>query len=163
MKVKELSNQPVAIFLIGVSGSGKSTYRATLPSDYVVLSTDEYFERLAKERNINYEQAFKEGSFAAANAELESNFKNAVASNANIIFDQQNISVKSRAKRLRLLPSNYKKIAIVFNVSEDELMRRLQTRAKETGKDVPLGYVMKMKAGYQEPTKAEGFDEVRHV
>lgn len=163
MKLEEVINQPVAIFLVGLTGSGKSTFRTKLPPDYVILSTDSYFERLAQERKIPYEQAFKEGNFSQAEATLKNSFEAAIKNNQSIVLDQQNISIKSRAKRLRQIPPHYKKIAIVFNVSDEELKRRLDARGKETGKRPPDSYVTQMKSLYQEPSKAEGFSEIRHI
>ena len=55
---------PQAVMLIGVPGSGKSTYidelKAQNPDrDYIVLSTDDILERLGSEKGLNYSQAFK--------------------------------------------------------------------------------------------------------
>ena len=102
--------KPKALFLIGVPGSGKSTFRATLPKDFVILSTDDVFDRLAKEHGMTYTQAFHKLGFKIPQAEFDAAFQEAIANNRNIVIDQTNMSVAARAKKLRLIPDHYWKV-----------------------------------------------------
>lgn len=160
MLLEEIAGQPVAIFLIGPPGSGKSTYRAKLPSSYVILSTDDVFDRLAAEKGLTYSQAFHELGFKIPQAEFDAAFNEAVKNNKNIVIDQTNMSRKARAKKLNLIPRHYKKVAVVFSVPMDELQKRLDKRAAETGKNIPPHVLENMMKSYEEPTKAEGFENI---
>jgi len=163
MQLQELQNQPVVMFLIGLPGSGKSTFRNKLPSSYIILSTDDVFDRLAKEQGLTYTQAFHQLGFTIPQAEFDKAFQDAIQNNKNIVIDQTNMNSKARGKKLRLIPKNYKKIAVIFTVSDDVLQQRLDKRAQATGKIIPSHVLATMKNSYEEPTKAEGFDEIRHI
>ena len=112
MCLEEIAGQPIVIFLIGPPGSGKSTFRANLPQSYVTLSTDDVFDRLAAQRGMTYSQAFHELGFKIPQAEFDAAFTDAITNSKNIVIDQTNMSRKARAKKLNLVPKNYKKIAI---------------------------------------------------
>jgi predicted kinase len=72
-----------------------------------------------------------------------------------------NIVKKSdREETLEMIPDDYKKIAVVFNVPEDELKKRLEKREKETGKHIPPEAIEKMKNCYTPPSKEEGFNKI---
>ncbi len=158
---------PQAIMLIGMPGSGKSTYidelKAQNPDrDYVVLSTDDILERLGDEKGWDYNQAFKNIPFKKVQAIFNTNFQQAVKDKKDIILDQTNLTVKSRAKKLNKLPEEYRKIAIVFIVTADELERRLNERFAKTGKSVPEFILNNMIRSYIPPSHSE-FDEIIEV
>ncbi len=158
---------PQAIMLIGMPGSGKSTYidelKAQNPDrDYIVLSTDDILERLGSEKGLNYSQAFKNIPFKKVQAIFNNDFRQAINNESNIIIDQTNLTVKSRAKKLNKIPEEYKKIGIVFSVGEDEMNRRLDERAAKTGKFVPQ-FVLKNMMGYYIPPSRSEFDEIIEV
>ncbi len=154
-----------AIMLIGMPGSGKSTYidklKAQNPDrDYVVLSTDDVLERLGNEHGWDYRQAYENIPFKKVQAIFNTNFRQAVKDKRDIIIDQTNLTVKSRAKKLNKIPKEYKKIGIVFSVDEDEMNRRLNERAARTGKFIPQ-HVLENMMGYYVPPSRSEFDEVR--
>jgi predicted kinase len=76
-----------------------------------------------------------------------------------VVIDRTNMTAKGRKKYLDMVPKNYKKIAVVFNIPDDELQRRLKTRADETGKTIPSFVLENMLKSYQEPTLEE-FDKI---
>ena len=54
---------PQAIMLIGMPGSGKSTYISELKAqnpdrDYIILSTDDVLERLGNEKGWDYREEY---------------------------------------------------------------------------------------------------------
>jgi len=158
---------PQAIMLIGVPGSGKSTYISKLKAqnpdrDYTVLSTDDVLELLGSEQGWDYNQAFKNIPFKKVQAIFNTNFQQAVKNKNDIIIDQTNLTVKSRAKKLNKLSKEYKKIAVVFSVDADEMKRRLDQRAAETGKSIPQHILDNMIRSYVPPSNSE-FDEIRIV
>ena len=78
-----------------------------------------------------------------------------------MIWDQTNVSKKSRAPKLAMVPDHYEKIAVVFATPDDEeLQRRLGSRP---GKSIPAHIVMGMASSLQQPTYDEGFDDIINV
>ena len=86
--------------LCGIPTCGKSTYIEKLKkldywSDAVVLSTDNYIEKIAQEHNTTYNEIF-ENCIDEATRQLEINFIEAKDKGKNIIYDQTNLSRKTR-------------------------------------------------------------------
>lgn len=158
---ENLSKQKEIVFLVGLPGSGKSTYIDKNYRDYVVVSTDNIIEKYAKKWNVDYNTAMKKLDFKIAERESRMEYEKAVNARKNIVIDKTNLTVKSR--RRFDTPRGYKKIAVVFDVSESELKNRLEKRKNETGKIIPQSTFDQMKGFYVEPKESEGFDEIIHV
>lgn len=158
---------PQVIMLIGIPGSGKSTYIKKLMAqnpdrEYVVLSTDDILELWGSEKGLDYNQAFKRFPFKQVEAEFYKRFNRAISNKQNVILDQTNLTIKSRDKKLRKVPSEYEKVGVVFEVDPDEIKRRLDRREIETGKSIPDNVITNMVASYQSPTNRE-FDRIVNV
>lgn len=146
--------------LIGVPGSGKSTWRNRISTDAVVLSTDDRIDAIAAAEGKTYTEVFKD-NIAAAEKAMYQDAMRAFASGQDVIWDQTNLTAKSRAKKLIIVPDDYEKIAVYFPTPEpDELKRRLDSRP---GKTIPANIVMGMISTLQPPTKEEGFDSILHA
>jgi tRNA uridine 5-carbamoylmethylation protein Kti12 len=79
----------------------------------------------------------------------------------DIIWDQTSTTVLSRAKKLRMLPSRYEKIAVVFTTPEpDELLIRLASRPEKV---IPDTVIQTMISKWEEPSIDEGFDKIIYV
>jgi len=147
--------------LIGVPASGKTTWVTqqswAVPCAYI--STDKWVEIYAKEVGRTYSEIFE--SFMPMAVDLMA--KEVVAARdmgRDIIWDQTSTTVKSRAKKFRMLP-DYEHIAIVFKTPKaSELMKRLAGRP---GKSIPWSVVSSMINGFEMPTEEEGFLEIRYV
>lgn len=154
---------PKAYILVGVPGSGKSTWIAKAPVDWnntIVASTDNYIDKIAKEQGKTYSEVFKD-NMSRAVYEMARAVRRAVEAGQDIIWDQTSTTIGSRKKKFNMLPEEYEVIAVVFPTPEkEELARRLGSRE---GKVLP-DYVMKqMIDGWQEPSEAEGFAKIIHV
>ena len=149
---------PKCYQLIGVPGSGKSTWANSRVWEMkcAYASTDEYVEAYARSVNKTYSEVFDAVMKDAVDAMAETVIQ-AKSMGQDIIWDQTSVSVKSRAKKFRMLP-NYQHIAVVFKTPEpDELARRLAGRP---GKTIP-DYVMRsMIENFEMPTEEEGFTEI---
>lgn len=144
--------------LIGVPGSGKTTWVKNNKNDAVVLSTDDYIERIAAEQNKTYSEVFKD-EIDSANTHMSQELTRAIKNGDDIIWDQTNLTVKSRKGKLSKIPKNYRKVAVYFSVPQD-LRQRLASRP---GKTIPEPVIISMINQLQPPSKEERFDEVVHA
>lgn len=146
---------PVLYMLIGVPGSGKSTWIKNNKHDAVVISTDDYVERAAEKQGKTYSEVFKD-VIGFATDQMEKDIIQAVRNERDIIWDQTNLTAKSRKAKLAKIPDDYHKVAVFFPVPKD-LRDRLASRP---GKTIPEPVVLSMINQLQPPTKEEGFDEI---
>lgn len=146
--------------LVGLPASGKSTYIRDILSvefpDAIVVSTDNHIEQYATSMNKTYNQVFSDYIKPATSLTLD-DVEYAFENKKDVIWDQTNLTVDSRKKKLNMFP-NYEKHCIVFETPvEYEHDRRLQSRP---GKNIPYHVIKSMKNSFQEPTKDEGFDTI---
>jgi predicted kinase len=145
--------------LVGVPGSGKSTWVKSKDFDWgktVVVSTDQYIELRALSQGLTYNDMF-ESTIKDATADMLRTVHQAVRAGTDIVWDQTNTTVASRAKKLRNIPSSYKKIAVYFKTPESEEHAR---RLDRPGKSIPAHVMKSMITSLEIPTLDEGFDEV---
>lgn len=146
---------PTLYMLVGVPGSGKTTWIKNNKHDAVVLSTDDYIERSAEKQGKTYSEVFKD-VIGFATDQMEKDLVQAVQNKRDIIWDQTNLTAKSRKSKLSRIPKEYKKVAVFFGVPSD-LRDRLASRP---GKVIPEPIIISMINQLQPPSKEEGFDEV---
>ena len=145
--------------LIGMPASGKSTWFKNIVADkssVTYLSTDQYIETYAAVQGKTYNEVFDEYIETATNLML---LESEIASHSenDVYFDQTNLTVKSRKKKLSWFP-DHRKVAVVFNsCSPIEYINRLNSRV---GKSIPQHVLKSMAASYQKPTLEEGFDQI---
>ena len=145
--------------LVGIPCSGKSTYvekLKTIPywSNSVILSTDNYIENVAQEHNTTYNEIF-EDCISEATRQLELAFIMAKDKGKNLIWDQTNLTVKTRKKKLSKLPSFYARGVIYFEISLEEALERNKNRE---GKFIPESILKRMYHQLEVPTLDEDFD-----
>jgi len=152
---------PECVFLCGIPCSGKSTFVNKLKKlsyweNAVVLSTDNYIEKVAQEHNTTYREIFDE-CIDEATRQLELALIEAKDRGENIIYDQTNLTVKTRKKKLSKLPSIYVRGVIYFDVTLEEALRRNENRE---GKYIPKSVLKRMYHQLEVPTLEEGWDYV---
>lgn len=154
---------PTLYVLVGVPGSGKSTWISKQPFDWnntVIASTDNYVEKVARQQGKTYNDVFKD-AMPAAIAHMMRTVKDAVTNNYDIVWDQTSTSVAARKKKIVAVPDTYRKVAVVFQTpNKKEHDRRLNNRP---GKVIPNDVLQNMQNTMTIPSKAEGFDEVIFV
>jgi predicted kinase len=155
---------PELVMLCGIPTCGKSTYVNKLKKldywkDAVVLSTDNYIEKIAQEHNTTYNEIF-EDCISEATRQLELAFIESKDKGKNIIWDQTNLSVKARKKKLSKLPSFYPRGVIYFPISLEEALERNENRE---GKYIPKSVLKRMWHQFEIPTLEEDFDYVEKV
>lgn len=152
---------PELLMLCGIPTSGKSTYVERLKKipywkNAVVLSTDNYIEQEAKKLGLTYNEIFDD-VIKDATRELELQLKQAIEDNSDIIWDQTNLTIKTRKKKLSKIPSFYKKSSVYFQVSLEEALERNKHRER---KFIPESILKRMYYQFEIPTIQEGFGHI---
>ena len=150
---------PTVYMLCGVPYSGKSTWTNSklISKPSYVLSTDDTIETICRVCDTTYAAAFDK-LIDYAEMVLELDLKEAIDRNQDIIWDQTNLTKKSRAKKLAKIPASYKKVAVNFTIpGYDEMKRRIELRQK---KIIPWSALERMFAQFEPASLEEGFDEV---
>jgi predicted kinase len=149
---------PKVYVLVGVPGSGKSTWVANQEwaANCAYVSTDHHVEARAAALGKTYNEVWAD--YMPTAIKMMANDVNiAAAEGKDIIWDQTSTSKASRRKKFKMLPKYYH-IAVVFKTPEKaELDRRLAGRV---GKHIPQKVMEQMIARLELPTKEEGYNEI---
>ena len=160
----KLLADPCAMMLIGVPGSGKSTFVDYCFNDCqfnshmsgcALISTDYFIENWAKDLDMTYNALFKD-SIKLAERMMYKTLDLAISRNRGIIWDQTNISKKVRKNKLDKIPKQYYKVAVFFETPHD-LQERLAGRS---GKMIPDDVMKNMINNIEFPSLDEGFDQI---
>ena len=149
--------------LVGIPGSGKTTYLNETFVDHYIASSDDIIEATARECGLTYEDVFKDSiGFATKIAEAQIEF--ASVCQKNVIVDRTNLTKKSRARMMSFLhrAKDYNKIALYFDTPLEIIKKRL-TKRNEDGKIISPQLLTEMQARLEPPTEDEGFNEVRII
>ena len=145
--------------LIGVPAAGKSFWLSNqlFADDVVVISTDALIDSYAASVGKTYDDVFWD-NIGNAQKNADAAAREAFAANQSVVWDQVNAGKKIRAKRLRMVPSHYEKIAVFFTTPEKiEHERRLTSRP---GKTIPPHVIIQMISNITFPSKDEGFNQI---
>lgn len=151
----------IMFMLIGLPGVGKSTWikdpsREGIP----VVSTDAYIEDFARLSGQTYNDVFSDQIKAATSA-MDLNVDLYIKNDRAFIWDQTNLTIKSRKQKLNKIPDHWNKIAVYFEKPEDiEWKRRLNSRP---GKVIPDFVLNNMQKNFEYPTIDEGFSSISVV
>ena len=113
---------PQAIILVGLPGSGKSTFRhrKLLPSlkfrgrNFAVYSTDDYLEEIAIEESQTYAWALDK-RFNVAKKYAQEALDIGLSYGCDLIFDQTNLSEAKRKSIIDKLPHNYSRSCVYLS------------------------------------------------
>lgn len=150
---------PKLIMLVGLPGSGKSTFGKMIQEEGVRLSTDDIIELHATIEGKTYNEVFQD-SIAAAKKLLQVHLEWALRENEPLIlWDQTNLTVKTRKAKLSKIPEKYTKICMFFDTPFETIFERNEKR-RLTGRNIPTRILFQMQEHLEVPTKEEGFDYV---
>lgn len=155
---------PKCTILVGVPGSGKSTwFSKNKTATMAPISTDNIIEFMGSLFGFTYDQIFSDSIKLADKIMWKRLEWNAERGN-DVVIDRTNLTSKSRKKFIDFLkPYGYEFEAVVFPLpgtvefSEEEWFRRLDSRQ---GKTIPNAVLASMVNSAQMPTEEEGFTKI---
>ncbi len=161
--VQQLTSEPWVLMLVGLPGTGKSTFIERLQErkKFLVASTDNLIEVEAKASGRTYSQVHREMASKTFRVEMNKRVAEAVKLQQNVVYDQTNMTRKSRNAKFTPFYKGYTKLILVFTLDEALLEQRLHDRARATGKFIPPTVMQSMRASYEEPNVLT--DKVSHV
>lgn len=141
--------KPVFLMLVGLPGSGKSTYAKQL-DDYIIHSSDAIREELtgdASDQNLN-SKVFET---------LHKRVKKDLVAGNNVIYDATNISWKRRKAFVRELNKiNCEKICKVIATPFEVCLKQNNSRDRK----VPFDVIDRMYKNFDIPYYNEGWDQI---
>lgn len=148
---------PIVQILIGLPGSGKSTYARWKAEEkgWVWISSDE----------IRKELTGSEDNQSVNSKVFETMYKHTVAaleSNLNVIYDATNLSLKNRRHFIQQVKTKFLKtyfIATVFAVPYETCC----TRNSERERTVPQYVIDRMLKSFAVPAQGEGFNKIEII
>lgn len=146
--------------LVGLPGCGKSTWVQNYFTEAVpVISTDWIMEMIADKYGMTYNDVFGDFTYNFAERMMHKIARQLVErGDRTVVWDQTNLTVSSRAKKLAMFPG-YSKVAVIVHPPEDHAARL----ASRVGKHIPERVLASMASKYQKPSFAEGFDVILEV
>ena len=143
------------VLLIGVPGSGKSTFRERLrktmgPKAPVIVSSDDFVSAYAETNRMNYDQAFKEYGERAVKIAKELS-RTAAEERFSVVIDQTNPTRKSRSGKLAAF-RDFTTIGIYFPIDMKVARERITLRGPKGASVKALDNIGKM---FEAPTAGE--------
>lgn len=143
------------VFMIGLPGSGKTTYIQNNLKDHREISRDYWIEGYDK---TNYNNAWKIADQKAVDGWVEKELNSFSKCYDKIVVDMTNMSRKSRAKRLKYFEGFYKKAIVLL----PDLLTTFDRLQKRPDKTIPEDVIKKMITGFNIPDLLE-FDSVEYI
>ncbi len=153
---------PKLYVLVGVPGSGKTTWVNNHSFDWkrtAYISTDKFVESHAQSVGKSYRDVFEEYMPEAVRLMAE-DARQAFLEGMDIVWDQTSTTVASRARKLRMAPSDYTKIAVIFETPSADIHAQWLDRP---GKEIPTTVIDGMISNFEDPSVDEGFDEIVYI
>lgn len=156
---------PSFIMLVGVPGSGKSTYARKLKEQddkYVIISRDDCVMLAGsqwKGGEVTYTEAFKNVDQKHVDRIFNGQYSSALAERKDIVLDMTNLTEKSRRAKLAQVSSDYTKYVLFFPITEQTMLARAEARVLQ-GKIIPEKVLKQMYNSLQVPSESEGFSMV---
>lgn len=149
----------ILYMLVGLPGVGKSYWveHQTTLDNFDVISSDRHIEEYAKAVNKTYSDVFDDYVKTASKL-MELDLQQSIINQRNIIWDQTNLTPKSRSRKLLNFPDYYK-VAVVFKTPPEDVHDQ---QLKRPGKVISKRLLFQMNDSFQLPTLDEGFDEIRY-
>lgn len=141
------------IFLIGLPGSGKTTYAKNHLIDCEVLSSDDIRKELfCDETNQTDNNLIFSTLFNRA--------RKLLLQGKDVVIDATNVSLTERQNALNKFNDMLiERVAIVINTPVNKCIEQDAMRERTVGKNI----IYKFKSRFTKPTKKEGFNKIIYV
>jgi predicted kinase len=147
--------QPLLVVVVGAPGSGKSTWGKKFAQEKGInyISSDELRAQLGTGED---DQTVTPQVFGIVKRKVE----DWLSRGQSVLVDATNINKKDRKMYVDAANRHGAyKLAVVFEVSKEELLKRNKARGDAGGRNVPEWVIDKMLTKYQRPDTVE-FDKV---
>lgn len=151
--------------LVGLPLSGKTTFRNRMFNHFagIIVSSDDLITLHAQMLGQTYNEAFQHYGDQANKQAFELG-RYAAKRMVSVVWDQTNLTRKSRKPKLELFPSDvYYKVAYVLPLLGNEQLAERQKNPDREGKTIPESILNQMRASFEYPSPNEGFNEVRAI
>lgn len=138
------------IMMVGIAGTGKSTFAKQLKDDredIVVISSDYIREKMFNNDQSKNVEVFNE---------VGNQVRGALKNGKHVIMDATNINRKRRIAFLNTLPKNIEKIAIYISNDLETVIEQNFKRKKS----VPIDVINRMYKNMQIPIMSEGWNDI---
>lgn len=148
----DTTDTPKFIMLVGLPGSGKSTYAKSLGDNYVIHSSDDLREEMFGDVNENSKE-----SNAKLFVELHKRIKADLQNGKNVVYDATNLNSKRRTAFLRELTHIPCHKSCVLVMTPYYVCQKHNTQRQRC---VPQDVIKRMYMNFQPPNKIEGWDDI---
>ncbi|UEM25365.1 ATP-binding protein (plasmid) [Skermanella mucosa] len=152
----------VVLVLMGLPGSGKTTWRrgflAERPGTAHAVGRDDIVEELAAIHRITYAEAWRTFS-RIIDKEFRRRLAEAFTLDRDVVVDNTNLTAKARRRILGRVPRGWKRVGVIFDIPEPQLVDRLRARGEAGGKHVAPWLLRQMRSHWEPPSPAE-FDSL---
>ena len=152
--------------LVGVPGSGKSTYLENIKNDSTLLiSRDQSILEVGKLHQVNnYDDAYAlmkaDKSIKEEVDEIDENNENMANNHPLVVVDNPNLKPKNRAEYISKLRSTHQISVTLFLTPYQEILQRNLYRASRVSKTINEATILKKLRTFQFPLLSEGIEKI---
>lgn len=153
------------VLMVGLPGSGKSTYAKENFPEHIILSSDANVQKIADDLGKTYDEVWDK-HIGMADKKFFDDLNSYIQAGANIVVDRTNLSKRSRTRVLAPLITNkraadYNVKVVLMNPELTTIKARLGDRKDKT---ISPGVLTSMRSLFEVPEEGkELIDEVIEV